>query len=585
MVKLSPVIKAIAEKCINCHRCVSVCPVKFANDASGETTAMDHNRCIGCGRCLKACQHGARVGVDDFDTFLSDLQRGVRMIAVVAPAVAANFPGLYLHLNGWLTELGVEAVFDVSFGAELTVKSYLEHVKQNDPKCVIAQPCPAIVSYCQIYKPELLPYLAPADSPMLHTVRMIQRYHPEYAGFKVAVISPCYAKRREFDETGVGDYNVTMAKIHDYLKEHRIDLRRYPELDYANPPAERAVLFSTPGGLMRTVERAVPGLRKKIRKIEGEQIYHYLDHLPEMIGKGVAPLIVDCLNCENGCNGGTAAPMNSLSPDELENFVEERNQQMCDAYVAEGKTWWRSKKAAEKQGQRKLDKYIDEHWEPGLYDRGYRDCSSNAKISDMTDRERQEILAKLGKNGRDDLYNCSACGYNSCETMIQAIHAGFNNPGNCYHYLLNKANVSKGNIEKIRAVSRHVTEAVQSSSELLERMVEAMGKIQGFSRRVGVVAKTIEDVAFQTNLLSLNAAVEAARAGETGKGFAVVADEVRNLAAHSGTSARDARAMIESTLTSVDQGVESSKELQDAFKRLDEVEREIVRLVESISDV
>ncbi len=85
------------------------------------------------------------------------------MEAIVAPAIAANFPDHYFQVNTWLRSIGVEAIFDVSFGAELTVKSYLEHVKQHNPELVIAQPCPAIVTYVQIYRPELIPYLAPAN--------------------------------------------------------------------------------------------------------------------------------------------------------------------------------------------------------------------------------------------------------------------------------------------------------------------------------------------------------------------------------------------------------------------------------------
>ena len=69
------------------------------------------------------------------------------IVAVVAPAVASYFPNQYLKLNGWLKSLGVRAFFDVSFGAELTIKSYLHHIESNHPKTVIAQPCPAIVTY------------------------------------------------------------------------------------------------------------------------------------------------------------------------------------------------------------------------------------------------------------------------------------------------------------------------------------------------------------------------------------------------------------------------------------------------------
>jgi iron only hydrogenase large subunit-like protein len=69
------------------------------------------------------------------------------MFAIVAPAVAARYDENRLRFNGWLKSLGVQAIFDVAFGAELTVQSYLHHIKTNKPPFVIAQPCPAIVSY------------------------------------------------------------------------------------------------------------------------------------------------------------------------------------------------------------------------------------------------------------------------------------------------------------------------------------------------------------------------------------------------------------------------------------------------------
>jgi len=169
-------------------------------------------------------------------------------VAIIAPAVVSSFPGEYRRLLGWLKKLGVAASFNVSFGAELTVRSYVNHIRTNKPPLVIAQPCPAIVSYIEVYRPELLPQVAPADSPMLHTIKMIQEYYPDYAGYKVLVVSPCAAKKREFQETGIGDYNVTVRSFKDALERRHIDLDRQPEADFDNPPAERAVLFTTPGG-------------------------------------------------------------------------------------------------------------------------------------------------------------------------------------------------------------------------------------------------------------------------------------------------------------------------------------------------
>ncbi len=426
--RLSKVVMVDKEKCNNCHTCIKVCPVKYCNDGSGDHIELNDNLCIGCGACLKACTHGARKIVDDFQMFMENIRRHTPMVAIVAPAVAANFPNQYLNLNGWLKSLGVSACFDVSFGAEITIQTYLDHVKKNKPKAVITQPCPALVTYMEIYQPELLEYLAPADSPMMHTMKMVHRFYPQYQNHRFVIISPCVAKRREFDEVGIGDYNVTIQSIIDYMKAGRINLADYPAEDYDNPPAERAVLFSTPGGLQRTAERWSPDLRKVTRKIEGpEVIYEYLQHLPEMINKGVAPVLIDCLNCEKGCNGGTATPGKEKSFDEIEYLVEKRNEDMCKKYQKRGFF-------AQKRAQKKIVKLVNRYWEPGLYGRSYDDLSGNISWREPTEQEIQQAYKQMHKQSEKDILNCSACGYGTCRRMAVAVCNGLNKPENCHHY-------------------------------------------------------------------------------------------------------------------------------------------------------
>ena len=99
---LAPVIAVDSEKCCNCHRCISVCPVKMCNDASGDYVSVDPDLCIGCGACIEACVHGARSGIDDTRAFLEDLKAGKKIVAIVAPAAAVNFKGKDLEFNGWL---------------------------------------------------------------------------------------------------------------------------------------------------------------------------------------------------------------------------------------------------------------------------------------------------------------------------------------------------------------------------------------------------------------------------------------------------------------------------------------------------
>ena len=121
------------------------------------------------------------------------------------------------------------------------------------------------------------------------------------------------------------------------------------------------------------------------------------------------------------------------------------------------------------------------------------------------------------------------------------------------------------------------------SNEQMAQMIDSMREISQSSSEIGKIIKTIEDIAFQTNILALNAAVEAARAGNAGKGFAVVADEVRNLASKSAEASKNTATLIERSMGLVEKGTKiagtTAQYLSDAVEGVNEV----VELVQKIS--
>ncbi len=147
---------------------------------------------------------------------------------------------------------------------------------------------------------------------------------------------------------------------------------------------------------------------------------------------------------------------------------------------------------------------------------------------------------------------------------------------------MSKANAD--NAEKANGLMSQTTQVVGQAQNMMHQTSDAMSKINEASAKIANIIKVIEEIAFQTNLLALNAAVEAARAGEHGKGFAVVADEVRNLAQRSAQAANETAQLIQDTIERVKKGNDLNSELANSFTKVNESATLVASLVEQITN-
>ncbi len=408
--------------CVGCNKCIFVCPV----DANEALLEGDENRvfikngfCISCGECIAICDHDARDYYDHLDEFLAALNAGEKLSVVIAPAAKFNFQDTG-RLIGFLKSLGVDKVYDVSFGADICTWGHVKALKEKRVDHIIAQPCPVIVSFIEKYHPELISSLSPVQSPVICQSIYLKRYLKEEN--KIAFLSPCIGKSRECksNERDFGlDYNITFAKFAKYMEKQGIDLSSYPMAEFDNVEGSLGFAFPRPGGLSENIRYHLDE-DIWIKQIEGiKNIEHYFkEYIEDKNNGNPIPTIVDALNCEHGCNIGTGS-MKTARINVVDYVLNQRKANLS------------------KSKSQELMTQFSETLELSDFLRTYSDRSVTYQIDESIDLENTFI--ELGKvTRRDRETNCFSCGYGNCTQFAYAMATGHNHKNNCKYYLLNK---------------------------------------------------------------------------------------------------------------------------------------------------
>lgn len=487
---MKQIITVIEENCVGCNACVRVCPVhanktRLRKGTDDEfVSSVDFTACINCGECVKACNHGARAYNDDIGEFKTKMRKKDRIVLIVAPAIRTSFPKeKWRVLLSWIRQNGNVKIYDVAYGADICTYMHNQYLEQHPAAKLMTQPCPAVVNYVQMYRPELIKNLSPVYSP----AGCLGIYLRKYKNVRepMFLLSPCIAKTSEAAREQIFDYNVTFKHLEDYANDMKIAWNGSADFEF-DDQIEGSIgkLYPMPGGLKETLLMLNQGLT--IRSVEGPQtLYERLDRYA-VTEEGKKPDILDVLNCENGCNHGTAAPSMVASLTEVESMMD--NLAVSGMKETQGNLLGFGKMKRFKEFDRtlKLDDFLTSYH------------SEEVKRPAPTVADYAKIFASMHKNDQvSQNINCTACGYKTCHDMACAIFRGMNVRENCVHYLKHRLRDSYNHIkdvydtcaEQISMVNGISGEMRQGQAEMVTSTDEISTKASELSNNISRLQK------------------------------------------------------------------------------------------------
>ena len=489
---MNEIILVDPEKCVGCNACVRNCPAPEANitkkiDNTHFITTVNPEKCITCGECVRTCEHGARDYIDDTKTFMDNCS-AKKMIVLVTPAIKSIFPNTWKSILDYFKKKG-HLVYDVSLGADICTWAHLRAIENHEVGNIITQPCAAIVKYIEMYKPKLLDNLVPIHSPISCAAIYIKKYL--HRDEPIAVLSPCIAKKQEFNETKLVNYNVTFKKLKEWFEANNIHLATHSiqdfEYEFSDRQGQVGSIYPRPGGLRDNIWLHNPDIN--ITTSEGvHKVYPELNMYAEM-PDFKHPEVFDVLSCEFGCNVGPASGTDKSIFDVMATMRE----------VEKASKKKRKQSGLFGKGEDKLFKKFDEELNLNDFKRTYMTYPSSKP---PTDEDLEHVYALMGKHTPEQRrYNCHACGYKSCKDMATAIFRGLNTADNC---IVHAKSILLARHSELSKQHENLQEITNRCAELSNKLAENIGSINSSMESIGIASNNSADRAKNVDELLSN---------------------------------------------------------------------------------
>lgn len=314
--------------CVNCGLCMQNCPYHaiikipvpceeacpvgaITKDENGKER-IDYHKCIFCGNCMRECPFGAMMDKSQLVDVLKKIMDGKKVVAMYAPAIAAQFRASFKQFENALIQCGFSKVWEVAIGADITAEKeaeeFEERMKRGD-KMMTTSCCPAYVRAVRRHVPELESCISDTRSPMHYIARLAKKSDADCIS---VFIGPCLAKRREGMDDEFVDYVLSVEEIDALFTAKNIDVTKCAEEKIALIPSVTGRNFATSGGVAQAVrtrladdsimrEAVIDGLGKNGMK---QLAYYGKINAGKIPYTEATPNLIEVMACEGGCIAG-----------------------------------------------------------------------------------------------------------------------------------------------------------------------------------------------------------------------------------------------------------------------------------------